>query len=49
VYATLLMVQGANLLAALALLISATRGRLGYDAPERELKNMEFTEETEAK
>jgi hypothetical protein len=50
VYVTLLMmVQGVTLQAALAIFIGATRGRLGYDAPERELKGMEFTEETEAK
>ena len=46
---TLLMVQGVTLLAALAILIGATHGRLGCDAPERDLKDMEFTEETEAK
>jgi hypothetical protein len=49
VYVTPLMVQGVILLAALALLIGATRGRLGYDAPERELKDMEFAAETETK
>jgi hypothetical protein len=49
VYVTLLMVQGVTLQAALAIFIGATRGRVGYDAPERELKGMEFTEETEAK
>jgi len=49
VYVTLLMVQGVTLLAALAILIGATRASLGYGAPERELKDMEFPEETEAK
>lgn len=36
---TLLIVQDVTLLVALVILIGATRGRLGYDAPEHDLED----------
>ena len=48
VYVTLLMVQDVTLLVAVAiLLVGATRGRLGYDIPERDLEDMQFPVETD--
>ena len=50
VYVTLLVVQDITLLAALAILIGATRGRLGYDAaPQGDLEDMHFQAETDEK
>jgi hypothetical protein len=41
------MVQDVTLLAALAILIGATRGRLGYDAPEHDLEDTSFPAKTD--
>lgn len=47
---TLLIVQDLTLLVALAILIGATRGRLGYDAaPQSDLEDMQFQPETDEK
>jgi len=47
---TLLTVQDIALLVALAILIGATRGRLGYDAaPQSDLEDIEFRAETDEK
>ena len=50
VYVTLLVVQDVTLRVALAILIGATRGRLGYDAaPQSDLEDMQFQAETDEK
>ncbi len=41
------MAQDVTLLVALTILIGASRGRLGYDAPERDLEDKEFPVETD--
>jgi hypothetical protein len=47
---TLLTVQDIALLVALAILVGATRGRLGYDAaPQSDLEDIEFWAETDEK
>ena len=47
---TLLVMQNVTLLAAVAILIGATQGRLGYDAaPQSDLEDMQFRPETDEK